>query len=352
MNQPNLLLLFGGSSYESEISLRSAAALSRDLHAAGYPHLTAGIAPSGEWYLYSGSPRDIESGAWATQGDKISPILPSPHGLLLTESGRMLTDLAVFPCLHGADGEDGRIQGLLDLYRIPYIGSATEASAICINKSLTKDLLLLHHIPMAGKVAASIKGEADATRLTNRAETRFLYPMFVKPSRCGSSVGATIARDRRECISAVLAAARFDETVMVERYIKGRELEIAVFQKSPTDPLLVSPPCEPIYKAEFYDYDAKYKGKGAHLAIPAKLPKHTCDVLRSLAERIFTLLGCRHLARIDFFVGENGEVLFNEINTLPGMTEMSVYPAALAHMGYPVASWLPSLVEEVLHKSS
>jgi D-alanine-D-alanine ligase len=132
---------------------------------------------------------------------------------------------------------------------------------------------------------------------------------------------------------------------MVERYIKGRELEIAVLQQSPNLPLLISPPCEPIYKAEFYNYEAKYNRKGAHLSIPAKLPKHTADVLRSLSERIFTVLGCRHLARIDFFVGENGEVLFNEINTLPGMTESSVFPAAMSYLGHPIENWLPTLVE-------
>ena len=345
MHQPNLLLLFGGGSYEREISLRSAAALSNALLAAKYPHLTAGIMPSGEWYLFSGSLVDIANGTWLDQSDKLSPILPCPGGFLQTDTMQMLSDLVVFPCLHGADGEDGRIQGLFDYYRIPYVGTKNEASAICINKSLTKDLLLLHHIPMVGKASASIESDADAIRLTNRAETRFLYPMFVKPARCGSSVGAAIVRDRAECESAIIAASRFDRLVMVERYVKGREIELAVLKTSPDAPLLVSPPSEPIYKAAFYDYDAKYQGKGARLAIPARLPKHTADVLRSLAEKIFTILGCRHLARIDFFVGENGEVLFNEINTMPGMTDASIFPAALAYLGHPIADWLPRLAE-------
>ena len=221
-----------------------------------------------------------------------------------------------------------------------------------MNKSLAKDLLLLHHIPMAGKVAAEISDDVDAERLTSRAETRFLYPMFVKPARGGSSVGASIVRDRGECTSAIIAASRCDGTVMVERLVKGREIELAVLQRTPSEKPLVSPPCEPIHHAAFYDYRAKYAGKGARLAIPAQLPKHTCDVLASLSERIFSLLGCRHLARIDFFVGENGEVLFNEINTLPGMTDASVFPKAMAYLGHPIDDWLPALARAAAEEST
>ena len=350
MNQPTLLLLFGGSGPEHEISLRSAAAVSDALRAASYPHRTVGITRLGAWYLFRGNTRRIADGSWEHCSESLSPVLPCPGGLTVTDTGEVLRDAVVFPCLHGTDGEDGRLQGLLELYKIPYIGCRAEASVLCMNKSITKDLLLLSHVPMAGKVSADISDDADATRLASRAETRFLYPMFVKPARSGSSIGASIVRSRDECISAIIAASLCDRTVMVERFVKGRELELAVLE-APSSGLLVSPPCEPIYRSEFYDYNAKYKGKGARLAIPANLPKHTADVLVSLSERIFRLLGCRHLARIDFFVGENGEVLFNEINTLPGMTEVSVFPAAMAYLGHPIADWLPALAKAVCEEA-
>ncbi len=343
MNQPTLLLLFGGASYEHEVSLRSAAAVSDSLCAQGYPHLTAGITKRGAWYLYRGSPQHIADGSWESRGEELCPILPCPGGFLKTDSGETLRNLVVFPCLHGTGGEDGRLQGLLELYGIPYVGCRAEASAVCMNKSLTKDLLSLGRIPMAGKVAERILTDSDAVRLTQRAESRFLYPMFVKPARCGSSVGASIVKDRDECIASIGHAAKFDQTVMVERFVKGREIELAVLEPTP-EATLVSPPCEPLYRAAFYDYHAKYDGKGARLAIPASLPKHTSEILRSLAEKIFRLLGCRHLARVDFFVGETGEVLFNEINTLPGMTAASVFPAAMESLGHPISDWLPMLV--------
>ena len=159
MNQPTLLLLFGGWGEEHEISLSSAAAVSDALRAAAYPHLLVGITRQGAWYLYRGGTLQIADGSWDRSRKELSPVLPCPGGFLLTDSGEMLRDIVVFPCLHGTGGEDGRLQGLLELYGIPYIGCRAEASAICMNKSLTKDLLLLDHIPMAGKVAADISDD-------------------------------------------------------------------------------------------------------------------------------------------------------------------------------------------------
>ena len=342
MSNATLFLLFGGDSCEHEISLRSAASVSEQLTRAGYPHHAVGITRAGEWSLYTGDPRRIADGGWETDTDSRTPILPCPHGFLFPDTGKTLDDAVVFPCLHGANGEDGRLQGLLDLFKIPYIGCRTETSAVCMNKSLTKDLLLQYHVPMAGKVVGEVYGDGDVRRLTNRAETRFLYPMFVKPARCGSSVGAGIARSRDECLATIADAAKHDPTVMVERFIRGREVELAVLERASGEPLFISVPCEPKHRSAFYDYETKY-GKRTRLCIPARLPEHTADVLTRLAERIFRILGCRHLARIDFFVGENGEVLFNEINTLPGMTETSVFPAALAYAGYQICDWLPAL---------
>lgn len=344
MNQPKLLLLFGGGGCEHEISLRSAAALSDALRAAAYPHMTAGITKDGAWYLYRGDPEQIADGSWENQKQALSPILPCPGGILLLDSHERIPGLVVFPCTHGVGGEDGRLQGLLELYGIPYVGCRTEASAVCMNKSCAKDLLSLHRIPMAGKVAGTVTDASDAVRLQNRAEEHFLYPMFVKPARCGSSLGASIVRHPDECKGAILGASRFDSAVMVERFVKGREIELAVLEL-PGSPLLVSPPCEPIYRADFYDYRAKYEGRGARLAIPAQIPRHTASVLRALTKRIFRILGCRHLARIDFFLTDEGAVLFNEINTLPGMTEASIFPSAMEHLGYPIARWLPMLAQ-------
>lgn len=330
MTDYRLILLFGGRSCEHEVSLSSAASVAERLADTELSPTVIGISRAGDWLLYTGAPARIRDGSWELDRAHLTPVHPRHGAICRTDTGKPLPPSIVYPCLHGPYCEDGRLQGMLELFDIPFIGSGTEASAVCMNKVLTKNILSRHSIPMASKVDATVRSDDDIIRLILRAEARFRYPMFVKPARAGSSVGARPVNDRTELAEAISAAAQTDRLVMIERFIVGREIEISILEG---DPPVIAPPAEPRYRARYYDYDAKYRGGGAELRIPADLPPHTARHLKQLAEQIFRTLGCRHLARVDFFVGRRGEIWFNEINTLPGMTEASIYPRALAAAG-------------------
>ncbi len=341
MTDYRLILLFGGRSCEHEVSLSSAASVAERLADTEIAPITVGIDRAGSWFLYTGAPSRIRDGSWELDRAHLIPVHPRRGGVVCTDTGKPLPPSILFPCLHGPNCEDGRLQGLLELLGIPFIGSGTEASAVCMNKALTKELLARYRIPMANKVDATVRSDDDIVRLILRAEARFLYPMFVKPARAGSSIGARPANDRAELAEAISAAAKTDPLVMIERFIVGREIELAILEGNP---LVIAPPAEPLHRAHFYDYNAKYRGGGAELRVPADLPAHTAQRLAQLAGQIFRLLGCRHLARVDFFVGRRGEIWFNEINTLPGMTEASIYPLALAAAGVP----FPELIRRLM----
>lgn len=341
MTDYRLILLFGGRSCEHEVSLSSAAAVAERLIGTELSPITIGIDRGGSWLLYTGSPARIRDGSWEHDRAHLFPVHLQNGAIRRNDTAEPLPKSIVFPCLHGPSCEDGRLQGLLETLRIPFIGSGTEASAVCMNKVLTKNLLARHRIPMATKVDATVRNADDVSRLIQRAEASFHYPMFVKPARAGSSIGARPAKDRAELAKAIAEAKNTDPLVMVERFIVGREIELAILDG---DPPVIAPPAEPVYRSHYYDYDAKYRGGGAELRIPAALPPHTAQRLTRLAEQIFRILGCRHLARIDFFVGRSGEIWFNEINTLPGMTEASIYPHALAAAGIP----FPELISRLM----
>lgn len=341
MKQIDLGLLFGGKSCEHEVSLLSAAAVLDNLPEGIRPHMI-GIDRAGDWFLYEGEPSRIASGAWRRDQKRLSPLLPARHGYYLPGRGSFHPLSVAFPAMHGQFCEDGQLQGLLSLMDIPYIGCDTEVSAVCMNKALTKTALAHHRIPMARHIAVEISSGSDLPALIDRAESLFPYPMFVKPVRSGSSVGAGIARSRDELRRALLLAARTDPLVLIEQYIRGREIEVAILAG---DPLTVSRPGELRFDSPFYDYDTKYRGSGAEMIIPAVLPKQTESELRRLAETVFRALRCRHLARVDFFLTEDGEILFNEINTLPGMTSFSMYPALLKDSGIPFPNLIRRLID-------
>ena len=250
----------------------------------------------------------------------------------------------VFPVLHGEHGEDGTVQGLLRLAGLPFVGPDVAASAVCMDKTLTK--LVADHAGIRQAAwelvnASALRG--DCTRLLERLEARFAYPMFVKPAGTGSSVGVSKALDRAALERALRDAAKFDKKVLVEEFIDGQEVEVAVLGN---DAPAASVCGEIVAGADFYDYEAKYISDCAKLVIPARLDETVSERVRDTAIRAYRALGCRGLSRVDFFVTrKDREVVFNEINTIPGFTSISMYPKLFEASGIPYPELLDRLIE-------
>ena len=283
-------VLGGGTSSEHEVSLRSAASVAAGLRQAGHEKVEVTIG------------RD---GAWNAEGERIE--LEPGAGLLGCD--------VVFPVLHGPGGEDGSVQGLLEVLDVPYAGSDVESSAICMDKLVFKDLLARHGLPQVEYCRAGEQGWREIA-------AGFGPPVWVKPARLGSSVGIAPASGEEELDRAVQEARRHDPRVIVEAPAPGKEVECSLLGNE--DPV-ASPPGEIVTKAsDWYDFEAKYAEGGMELRVPAEVSEAARERVRELARRVFTLCGCSGLARCDFFVAGE-EVLVNELNTIPGFTETSVY---------------------------
>jgi D-alanine-D-alanine ligase len=305
-----IAVLSGGRSSEHDVSLRSGASVARGLGEAGHEVVAVTIEREGRWRV-DGAP------------------------VALTPAGGLLGADAVFPALHGAFGEDGSVQGLLELLDVPYVGSDVLASAACLDKLTLKRLFAEGGIPQVEFAAA---GEADWRQ---RCEEMGL-PLWVKPSRMGSSVGIHKVEDLADLEAAVGLARRHDPRVIVEASAEGREVECSVLgNESP----LTSLPGEIVANAEWYDFEAKYEEGGMELRVPAPISAAESERVRELAAATFALAGCSGLARCDFFVEPDGEVLVNEINTMPGFTETSVYAKLLEASGIGYAELCDRLVE-------
>jgi D-alanine-D-alanine ligase len=303
-------VLAGGRSSEHEVSLRSGAAVARGLREAGHEVVEVTIARDGRWSAPGGTV-ELAPGA----------------GLLGAD--------AVFPALHGAFGEDGSVQGLLECLDLPYVGSDVLASAVCMDKLTLKRLFAEHGVPQVEFTAV------EGNDWWGRCE-RLGLPLWVKPSRMGSSVGITRVTDLAELDAAVELALRHDPRVIVEASAAGREVECSVLGND--DPQ-ASLPGEIVANAEWYDFEAKYTEGGMDLRVPAPIGEETVERVRELAVSVFALAGCSGLARCDFFVEPDGTVLVNEINTMPGFTDTSVYAKLFDATGIDYPSLCDRLVE-------
>ena len=347
----SLMIIFGGSSNEHEVSLRSAAAVIENTDKAKYDLICMGITKSGEWYIYNGPVSKIQNGEWERDLKNLTHVAVVPNGerstfLCLSGSMKQIRPDVIFPVVHGQNCEDGRLQGLLDLLQIPYVGCGCFSSALCMDKAATKSLLENLSIPMA-KWELVKKDEINPS-LLKRLEKSIGYPMFVKPSNSGSSVGAAKAQNEKELFDALTLAAEVDEKILVEEYVDGREVELAVLDATKT---VVSPSGEIESGAVFYDYDTKYKNNTAKYFIPARIKPETENRIRELALKIFRALDCRDFSRVDFFVTRDEKIIFNEINTLPGFTSISMYPKLMDRAGVQFALLIDELVTEALrHK--
>lgn len=315
MSRLRVAVLHGGRSGEHEVSLRSARAIMDSLDPARFEVLPFLISKEGRWEPY--------------------PIKPEP--------GAHPEIDVVFPVLHGTFGEDGTIQGLLELAALPYVGAGVLASAAAMDKDHFKRLCQAHGLPVVEGVTLT------APRLTvDEALERLALPVFVKPCNLGSSVGVAKARTREELEAAVAAAAQYDDKVLIERAVTGQEIECAVLGN---DEPRASTPCEILPSREFYDYEDKYLLDLARTELPARLPEETIGEIQRLAVACYRAIGCSGLARVDFFVETGtGRIYINELNSLPGFTSISMYPKMMAHDGIGFAGLVERLLELALER--
>ncbi len=352
MVKRNVCVLFGGMSPEHEVSLRSAEAVLKNLNSEKYNIFPVGIAKDGDWILYGGKDySELPTGKWLEHPDNrratISPI--RGQGLLCFEGDCVVRELVdvVFPVLHGENGEDGAMQGLLQLAGIPYVGPHVAESAVSMDKTLTKLVADNAGVPQAAwELIRSSELQFRMEQILDRIENRFEYPVFVKPAGTGSSVGVSKAMDRQQLENALQKAGEFDEKILVEEFIHGREVEVAVMGNSSP----VASICGEIDSgAEFYDYDAKYLTDTSVAYIPARIDEETAEQVREQAVKVYSAIGCKGLSRVDFFVTyEDNRIVFNEINTLPGFTSISMYPKLFAASGISYDELLDQLLELAL----
>lgn len=334
----NVILLFGGNSEEYEISLRSAAACLAALSPRHrvYP---VGIARDGGWYLCDAAPAAIRADAW--QAGSVPLVLdPVRHALLA--AGEPIPCDTVLPILHGGLYEGGGVAACLDLLGLPYVGCPPTAGAVAMDKLFTKTVAAAAGIPVAPFVTVT-RAECSDSTLPSRLVAELGLPLFVKPTSLGSSVGVTRVSEEGELPRALALALSFGERALCERAIVGAEVELALLERR--GELLGSVIGEIDPGAPFYHYDAKYRDHSFRIFIPARIPERAARTLRTAGHRLFRLLGCRGLARMDFFVSEAGEVILNEVNTMPGFTDISMFPRLLAAAGLSFGEVLDILLE-------
>lgn len=345
-----VLVLFGGKSSEYKVSLSSATGVLSNINYNKYNVLCAGITKDGRFFLYDGDLKKIADDTW-DEAEKYPLFIDLSTGTAVVsrESGCEHIKIdAVLPMVHGKNCEDGTLQGFFAIAGIPIVGCDCASSAVCMDKAITK-AIVMHEtgIPQAKCLvikAADLTGEESIDAIRKKCEDKFSYPMFIKPSKAGSSVGTSKVRTPEAFADALKKALAEDTKALVEEYIKGREMEVAVLEEN--GKYTVAHPAEiDIGTSDFYDYETKYISDVSSFSIPAKIPDDKQREIMNCAETIFKTLDCRGLARVDFFFTPDGKFVFNEINTLPGFTPISMYPKMMIHEGISYSELIDRLIE-------
>ena len=346
-----VLVVFGGQSSEYEVACRSAAYVVSQIDRSKYEVHTVGVTKGGRWLYTTATPQQIADLSWEKDKDN-RPCVLSPdarlRGLQFVDGELMPVDV-VFPMMHGKNGEDGAIAALCQMANLPQVGCSMTSGAICMDKMITKVICEKYDIPQAKwNYCFAYDIENDIEQAAQTVMKGLEYPVFVKPCSAGSSVGIGKAKDKAALLSALKEAANHDFKVVVEQFIAGQEVEVAVLG-SRFDPV-VSLPGEIEPTAEFYSYDAKYNDSSSKLHIPARVEEKTINALRELAAKIFKVLDCAGMSRVDFFVTKEGNILFNEINTIPGHTAISMYPKLMEAYGIKGKECMTALIESALER--
>ena len=353
-----IAVLFGGRSGEHEVSLDSARSVLGVLDPQKYEVFQVGITHAGSWLTGPNARLALEKG----QTGELLPctILPDPSrpGLYVfrsadhTQTLEKLTDLdVVFPVLHGTYGEDGTLQGLLEMADLAYVGAGVTGSSVGMDKAVFKDVMRTIGIPTVESILVlRSEIEKDIEAVIHRSETVAAYPLFIKPANLGSSVGITKCSRRADLGEALMEAAAYDRRVMVERGVDAREIEVSVLGN---DDLQASVPGEVLPSREFYSYESKYIDDTSGLLIPAPLPAGITNEIRRMAISACKAIDCAGMARVDFFLEKNtGAIYLNELNTIPGFTSISMYPKLWEASGLPYTGLVDRLVELAIERQA
>ena len=370
-----IAVIFGGASPEYEVSLSSAYSVISNMSTDKYCVVKIGITRNGEWYIFKGADLDIKNDTWCMQ-KKCKPIFPSPNplraGFYIMENGDDKQNLdqsnweflevdAVFPLVHGKNGEDGRLQGIFELANIPIIGCDTFASALCMDKyrakqivaaagvSVPKSRVIKKHELNALEHALKAEVAAEAITVTKASVLKELdlgidYPLFVKPLCAGSSFGISRVSEHEDLIPAIKEAFIYDDEVIIEAAIEGFEVGCAIVGQD--DDLLIGEIDEIQLSDHFFDFHEKYHLTNSAIHVPARIDKEKAASIKDIAKTIYTALGCSGFARVDCFLTPTGEIIFNEVNTIPGFTDHSRFPNMLKGKGYSFSEIIDLIIDK------
>jgi len=349
MRKTAIGIVFGGCSDEYEVSLSSAAAVMDHLNKEAYQTVAIGITKEGDWYRYYGDTASVREDRWSSHPGCVPALLPASRNrkglieLVGTEFRHTPLDV-VFPVLHGRNGEDGTVQGLLELSGIPFVGCGTLSSALCMDKAYAKTIASAAGIEVAESITLDPGcSVAEAVRLADKLG----YPVYVKPARSGSSIGIAKAHDEKELRAGIDRALLHDGKIVVERHVDGFEIGCAVLGTA--DPFIGTID-EIELTGAFFDFDQKYTLSASAIHLPARIDEETAARTKAAALTVYRALGCSGFARVDFFLARDGRLLFNEVNTIPGFTSNSRYPNMMRQAGLPFPELLDRLIASALEE--
>jgi D-alanine-D-alanine ligase len=348
-------VIFGGRSGEHAVSLMSARFVLSQLVPEKYEVTQIGITTEGEWYTGKDALQALLDEELASLFQTTILPIPSRSGLYLLEGGdklNLLTQLdVVFPVLHGTFGEDGTLQGLLEMADMAYVGAGVTGSAVGMDKAIFHDVMRANHIPVADTVLVlRSEIEDDMEAVLDRVEKLGDYPYFTKPANLGSSVGVSKVKNRSDLVEGIMEAAEYDRRLIIQKGIDAREIEVSVMGN---DEPLASICGEIVPGEEFYSYEAKYHDDRSQTLIPADIPEEAAEKIRELAVKAYKACDLAGLARVDFFLEkETGEVYLNELNTIPGFTQISMYPMLWEASGVPNQELVDKLIEYAIERKA
>ena len=350
MDKKTVGIVFGGVSSEHDISCISAKSIIKNIDLNKYNIVLIGITKNGKWYIFNDDVELLPEDKWLNSRSLV-PAFISPDasvGGLVTAKGDIIKLDVVFPVLHGKNGEDGTIQGLFQLAQIPFVGCDATSSGVCMDKAVANAVADAFGIPQAKWFAINQynyirKGD----EILDEAIEKLGFPIFVKPANAGSSVGISKAHDKEELRQAMAVAFKEDKKAVLEEFIDGFEVECAVLGNN--EPI-AGEVGQIIAAAEFYDFDAKYNNPQSETVIPARIDESKREEVKAQALKAYKALGCEGMSRCDFFVTNDGRVLLNEINTIPGQTAISMYPKLMEAVGISYQSLIDRLIDLALER--
>ena len=351
MSKLNIAVLFGGFSLEHEVSILSFKNIVSALDLDKYNILPIYITKNGEWFLYEGSLSNLPNSP-EKFGTPITLSLDKTKNGLIRIIGDKLKHIRIdiaLPIIHGNNGEDGSLQGLLEIAGIPYVGCGVLSSSVCMDKSFTNLIAIHHDIPIIPSIVLKEKDisiEEDLEDIADQIKENLGYPCFIKPANGGSSVGANKAKNKKQVIEALREAFKCDHKVLVQKYIKAKEVECAALDTPDGLKISIVGEVSVASSGEFYGYEEKFHNPESTNIIPAKIKEDISEKIRTFAATLFTAVDGRGLARLDFFLeNKTNQIYFNEINTLPGFTNASMYPLLAQTLGYELKELLDLLIE-------